>query len=178
MSNVLLRLRVFFAHTARRRLFYIALLLLIALTDYAVCARTARAYEFMSVKDGKPIVERRFLPRTFSKETAIERYVSEYLLGPVSVDSSYLFAKGVSVRTVIVRGGVASVDLSADAAFPLEPGLDVRRSLAILIAGIERNFPSLKRVKVYIEGHEPYAESLSERHSNESVSKKGKSVDK
>lgn len=169
---------MFFAHAARRRLAYVAVLLLIALADYAFCARTARAFEFTSLKDGKPVVERRFLPRTFSREAAVERYVAEYLLGPSSVDCANLFPRGVSVRSVMLRGGIATVDLSSDAAFPVEPGVDVRRSLAILITGIERNFPSLKRASIYIEGHEPYADYLSTGLSAESASKKGKSVDK
>jgi hypothetical protein len=178
MNTVLLHLRNFAAEPSRRRASYIALLLLVGLIDYAASSRTARSFEFVSLKDGKPIVERRFIPRTFSREEAIGRYVAEYLLGPADVEAAYLFDKNAALRSVIVRNGVANVDLSGDAAFPPLSGLDVRASMNILITGIKRNFPSIKHAKVYIEGHEPYAVPLSENPLKESASKKGKSVDK
>jgi hypothetical protein len=59
--------------------------------DYALTNRTARSFEFPSISGGYSVVERRFLPRTFSREEAIRRYVSEYLLGPAALGSSRLF---------------------------------------------------------------------------------------
>lgn len=178
MNTVLRQLQLFAAVPSRRRASYIVLLLLIGFIDYAVSYRTARSFEFVSLKDGRSVVERRFLPRNFSVEDAIALYVAEYLLGPTGIDSAFLFDKNASLRSVLVRDGVAHVNLSAEAAFPAESGVDVRASLAILIAGIERNFFSIKHADVYIEGHEPYAVPHSESTPDQSDSKKGKSVDK
>ena len=178
MNAAISRIRIFFADASRRRLSYLAVLLLFAAGDYAFSARSARTFVFVSLLDGGPVVERRFLPRKFKTEAALSIYIAEYLLGPATVGSSFLFSKGTRLETLMVRGGVAHVDLSSDAAFPPEPGLDVRDSLTILVSGIERNFPGLKQAKVYIEGHEPYAYEVSAGSSNETLAKNGKSVDK
>ncbi len=178
MNSAIARLQAFFGAPFRRRLFYIAVLFLFAAVDIALAARSTRVFEFVSILDGRTELERRFLPRTFSREESVRRYVAEYLLGPTDIEFAMPFYRGTSLRSVMVRGGVAYVDLSASAALPADEGLDVRRSLDILIMGIKLNFPSLKDAKVYIEGHEPYADSVSETPQNGSVPKKGKSVDK
>lgn len=178
MNTVTLRLRAFFSDTFRRRSLYLALLLIGALADYAASGKVARSFEFRSLRDGRPVVERRFLRRSATREESVGAYVAEYLLGPSDIDSAYLFDRGSSVRTVILRGRVAHVDLSAAAAFPAERGVDVRTSLNILISGIKRNFPNIKHAAVYIEGHEPYAISDSGGSGDGSVPKTGKSVDK
>ena len=178
MNTALHRLRSFTADPIRRRFSYLVILLFAGLFDYVLTNRTARSFEYLPLTRRASVIERRFLPRAFSQEAAIGRYVAEYLLGPTDIDSASLFDKSTALRSILVREGIAHVDLTAEAAFPAEEGVDLRASLVILIAGIERNFPSIKRAKVYIEGHEPFAVPVSETSPEQSASKKGKSVDK
>lgn len=161
-----------------RRSAYLLALALFALGDFILTPRSARTFEFVSLLDDRPTVERRFVPRRFGLEASLETYVAEYLLGPTVVESAYLFLKGSRVESVLVRDGVAHIGISQDAAFPSEPGLDVRDSMNILISGIRRNFPNLKRVMVYIGGFEPYASDYLGTRLAAELPKKGKSVDK
>jgi hypothetical protein len=135
-------------------------LFLFAFTDYIFTARVSRSFVFPDMDGKGSSVEYRFLPRTRGLENQIEQYVAEALLGPVSVDSSSLFIKGTRVLSVLARDGVAYIDLSEDAALSAQTGTSatfLRDSIAELVAGIGRNFPSLKRVSVFIGGYEPYA---------------------
>jgi len=156
-------------------------LCIFALADYIILARVARSFVFPDMNGKASSVEYRFLPRMRGLENQIEQYVAEALLGPVSVDSSSLFLKGTRVLSVLARDGVAYIDLSEDAALSAQSGASatfLRDSLAGLIAGIGRNFPSLKRVSVFIGGHEPYAFADSVLPGSKSDAKYGKSVDK
>jgi len=149
-------------------------LFLFALTDYILSARVSRSFVFPDMNGKGNSVEYRFLPRTRGLENQIEQYVAEALLGPVSVDSSFLFIKGTRVLSVLAREGVAYIDLSEDAALSAQTGSSatfLRDSLAGLVAGIGRNFPSLKRVSVFIGGHEPYAFADSVLPGSESDAK-------
>ncbi len=135
-------------------------LFLFALADYIFSAKVYRSFVFPDNNGKGSSVEYRFLPRSRGLENRIEQYVAETLLGPVSVDSSSLFIKGTRVLSVLAREGMAYIDLSEDAALSAQSGSSatfLRDSLAELDAGIGRNFPSLKRVSVFIGGHEPYA---------------------
>ncbi len=178
MNTFLMHLRSLVADPTRRRAIYLVVLFLFGLSDYVLGWRTARSFEFISRRDGKPVVERRFLPRTFSREDAVSRYVSEYLLGPTDVAAAALFDKEAALRSVLLRDGVAHVDLTPESAFPVETAGGVLNAGSILASGIERNFPSIKHVVVYIEGHELFAGSQKELLPADSASKKGKSVDK
>jgi len=130
------------------------------------------------VLDGKPRVERRYVPRAFNREDALSRYVSELLLGPTDVESGLLFTKGTFVKSVMIRKGIAYIDLSKDAAVPAESLPDVRKPIASAISDIERNFPLVKHAKIYIEGHEPYASDVPVKPASGESPKNGKSVDK
>jgi len=135
-------------------------LCIFALADYLFSARVSRSFVFPDMNGKFRPAEYRFLPRMRGLENQIEQYVAEALLGPVSVDSSSLFIKGTRVLSVLAREGVAYIDLSEDAALSAQSGSSatfLRDSLSELVAGIGRNFPSLKRVSVFIGGHEPYA---------------------
>ena len=149
-------------------------LFLFALTDYIFSARVSRSFVFPDMNGKHSSIEYRYLPRTRGLENQIEQYVAEALLGPVSVNSSSLFVKGTRVLSVLAREGVAYIDLSEDAALSAQSGSSatfLRDSLAELVAGIGRNFPSLKRVSVFIGGYEPYAFANSVLPGSESDAK-------
>ena len=178
LSAGLSRLRAFFSPQARRRLLYLVLLLAVAALDYACSWRQSRTFTFFSALDGKPRIERRYLPRTLNSEEALSRYVSELLLGPSDVESGMLFSKGSFVKSVMIRKGIAYIDLSKDAAIPAESRTDIRSVIASAKADVVRNFPHLKHANIYIEGHEPYASEVSAETLIGDSSKNGKSVDK
>lgn len=178
LSAGLSRLRVFFSSPARRRLSYILFLFAAAAFDYACSWRQSRTFTFFSALDGKPRIERRYLPRSIDSEEALSRYVSELLLGPSDVESGLLFPKGSFVKSVMIRKGIAYIDLSKDAAIPAENRPDIRSVIASAKADVERNFPLVKHANFYIEGHEPYASEVAATPPSGESPKNGKSVDK
>jgi hypothetical protein len=178
LSAGLSRLGAFFSPPSRRRFSYLALLFAVAALDYAGSWRQSRTFTFFSALDGKPRIERRYLPRSLNSEEALSRYVSELLLGPSDVESGMLFSKGSFVKSVMIRKGIAYIDLSKDAAIPAESRPDIRSVVASAKADVVRNFPLIKHANIYIEGHEPYASDVSADARIGDSSKNGKSVDK
>lgn len=167
-----------FSSPKRRRLSYLLLLAAVAALDYGFTWRSTRTFTFYSVLDGKPRVERRYLPRSLNEEVALSRYVSELLLGPSEVDSGMLFSKGAYLKAVMVRNGTAYIDLSRDAAIPVDSKPDARLAISSAISDIRRNFPLIKHASIYIEGHEPYASDVTAVPPKGESPKNGKSVDK
>ena len=167
-----------YASVARyRRAFYLFLLGSIALIDYLAMGSTSATFVFYNVRNGKAGVETRALPRKGTPEFRAARYVEEALLGSESVSLGRLFPKGTRLESFMIREGIAYLDLSATAALPAEMEVDARRSLAALAAGLERNFGSIKTVRIFIAGHEPYITELAETKDFSPSSKKTKNVD-
>ncbi|MDR2519228.1 MAG: GerMN domain-containing protein [Spirochaetaceae bacterium] len=116
-----------------------------------------RTFVFYAIGDNRLMVEDRMLPRLASEELAIQRYVEEALLGPVSPRAAPLFYKEARLRSLLYRDAVVYADLSEEAALPaLEEGRpkdgEVLRSLHGLDAGIRRNFPAVQEVRLFING--------------------------
>ncbi|MDR2494729.1 MAG: GerMN domain-containing protein [Spirochaetaceae bacterium] len=98
------------------------------------------------------------LPRLSSEELSVRRYVEETLLGPASPRTAPLFPRETRLRSLLYRDGVVYADLSERAALPpLEDRPpregEVFRSLRALDRGIRRNFPQVKDVRLFINGH-------------------------
>ncbi len=178
MSALLAAFRRYASVARYRRGFYLLLLLLVALIDFAASGKTFATFVFYGVRNGKPSVEIRALPRFGKRELRAARYVEEALLGSESVSLGRLFPKGTQLESLLIRDGTAFVDLSAAAALPTETEADARRSLATLAAGLERNFRSIKSVRIFIAGHEPFASDFAETEAFSPASKKTKNVDK
>ncbi len=168
-----------YASVARyRRGFYLLLLLLVALIEFTASGKSLATFVFYTVRNGKASVETRSLPRYGKLELRAARYVEEALLGSGTVSLGRLFPKGTRLDSLLIRDGTAFVDLSAAAALPAEAEVDARRSIATLAAGLRRNFRSIKTVRIFIAGHEPFASDLSEKDDFSPSSKKTKIVDK
>jgi hypothetical protein len=150
----------FLAAKPRRRLFYISLLCIVALTEFLVLGLVRRTFVFYSIERGRPVVEDRMLSRAKSREMDIKRYVEEALLGPVTLDTSPLFLPETRLRSLIYRDGVVYADFSESAAFPIIEGEDVFNSLYTLYEGIKRNFSYVKEVRLFIEGNEAFGEKF------------------
>jgi hypothetical protein len=93
-----------------------------------------------------------------SREAEIRRYVEEALLGPVSPGLAPLLSRETALYSLLFREGTAYISLSQAAA----EGPDCFRGLCALNAGIRRNFPSVRDVRIFVEGKEAYYERFRE----------------
>lgn len=167
---------------ARRAALFLAVLAF-SLVDWGVSGQVRRSYRFREVRGGHYATEIRYLPRVpGGLEAEAAFYVREYLLGPSSIEYDFLFTKGTTLDSFMVRGDRAYVDLSQEAALPVGEQLDLRRSVVELRSGLLRNFPGLGGVEIFIAGREPYAagkaETSSEIEADGGEPKKTKGVDK
>jgi spore germination protein GerM len=159
-KDALAGLAAFFHDKIRRRLVFLGLLGLFALTDFLVSGLVRRTFVFYPINDGTMVVEDRMLKRSSSRELDIGRYVEEALLGPVSPDMAPLFPGETRLRSLLYRNGVVYIDLSEDAALPLPEG-GLFRSFSALYEGIRRNFSFVKDVRFFINGKAAYFEEFN-----------------
>jgi hypothetical protein len=145
----------FFGEKRNRRLSYLILVGLIALGEFFISGLVRRTFVFYSNIEGSTVVEDRMLRRSSSRETDINRYLDEVLLGPVSPDSAPLFPRETRLESFMYRDGVVYADISEPALFPPGGG-DLFRNLLTLNEGIRRNFSFVKGVKIFIGGNEVF----------------------
>jgi hypothetical protein len=143
-----------------RRLAYLCVLFVLAFADFLLLGLARRTFVFYSIDNQVPAVEDRMVARTGSREHDLRRYVEETLLGPVALDSAPLFPRGTRLSSLLYRDGVAYVDLSPSAALAVTEGPGVFAALYTLYGGIKRNFSYVKDVRLFIGGHEAYAEKF------------------
>jgi len=143
----------FFTSTVKRRLFFIAVLAVLALTEFLVLGLARRTYIFYTIDDGNIVVEDRMLKHSKSREGDIIRYTEEMLLGPVAPDLLPLFPRETRLKSLLYRNGVVFADFSADAALPPLEGGKTVNNFRTFYAGILRNFPYVKDVRFFIEGN-------------------------
>ena len=143
----------FLSSTVKRRLFFIGILVLAALTEFLVLGLARRTFIFYTVDDGDIVVEDRMLKHAKSREGDIIRYTEEMLLGPVSPDLLPLFPRETRLKSLLYRNGVVFADFSADAALPPIEGGRTINNFRTFYAGILRNFPYVKDVRFFIDGN-------------------------
>ncbi|MDR0450431.1 MAG: GerMN domain-containing protein [Treponema sp.] len=115
-----------------------------------------RTFVFYSVTKGSVTVEDRMIRRAGNRETDLDRYVAEVLLGPASPDLSPLFPPETRLRSILYRDGVVYADLSEPAALPVSEGGDTFRNFLVLNEGIRRNFSYVKDVRLFVAGNPAY----------------------
>ena len=116
--------------------------------------RVRRSFEFYELETGKRRIEERFFPRSAAPEEAVRRYVEEVLLGPALPQAAPLFPKETRLRALLLREGTVYADLSGEAVLPPLEGRDVFQSLDTLERGIRRNFPWVRKIRLFIEGND------------------------
>ncbi|MDR1862443.1 MAG: GerMN domain-containing protein [Treponema sp.] len=151
----------FFGKKRNRRLCYLVLIGIFALGDFFISGLVRRTFVFYSNIEGTAVVEDRMLRRSSSRETDINRYVDEVLLGPVSPDSAPLFPSGTRLESFMYRDGIVYADLSESALFP-PGGADLFRNFLVLNEGIRRNFSFVEGVKIFIGGKEVFFNEFRE----------------
>lgn len=177
----------FFSRKDARLAAVLAALCAFAVVDAFASGTVRRTFLFSSLRGSRVVAERRSLPRAAvkrngatAKEALLEQYVSEALLGPFSANLGRLFHRDAGLSSVMLRGDVAFVSLSEEAAIPEPDSPDVASSLALLEKGLRSNFTFVKEIRFFIGGREPYREFVEEPPAGPSgkAVKKTKSVDK
>jgi hypothetical protein len=166
VKEVLSKLRTFLSKTKNRRLVYLVIICLFALTDFLYSGLARRTFVFYSDIGDNIVVEDRMLRRSGNRETDIRRYVQEALLGPASPGSNPLFPRETRLNSFLFRNAVVYADLTESAAIPLSGGDGVFRSLLTLNEGIRRNFSHVKNVKIFIGGSEVFFEEFRDIFTN------------
>ncbi|MDR0643473.1 MAG: GerMN domain-containing protein [Treponema sp.] len=126
--------------------------------------KTRQTFVFYDMKTGVSRTEERMvLKYPSSEEMQVKQYVEEAVFGPRISDSAPLFAHGTRLLSLLYRDGVVYINLSEDAAFPIvtdDTEMNAvsmtaarSRSFTTLDEGIKRNFPFVKQIVLFIEGH-------------------------
>ena len=160
LGKIIIVLGAVFRQERNRRLLYLLIISFIALGDFLYSGLARRTFVFYNIRSGSAEVESRLLHHSGNRETDIRRYVDEVLLGPVSVDSALLFARGTRLYTLMYRKGVVYANLTEPALFSPAEGEGVFHSFATLKEGIQRNFASVKDVRFFIGGNEAFFEEF------------------
>ena len=150
----------FMSSTVRRRLLWIGILCLAALTEFFILGLARRTFVFYTINDGIIVVEDRMLKHSKSREGDIIRYTEEMLLGPVAPDLLPLFPRETRLKSLLYRNGVVYADFTEDAALPPVEGGRTLDNFKTLHAGILRNFSHVRDVRFFIEGRAVYAEEF------------------
>ncbi|MDR0302863.1 MAG: GerMN domain-containing protein [Treponema sp.] len=147
----------FLAVKTKRRVLMLALLAVIALSEFLIFGLARRTFVFYTIDNREIVVEDRMLKRSRSREVDITRYTEETLLGPAAPDLLPLFPYGTRLKSLLYRDGVVYADFSVDAAMPPVEGGSTINSFHTLYDGILRNFSPVKDVRFFIDGHTAFA---------------------
>ena len=150
----------FFSIKRNRRISYLAVLSIFALSEFLFSGLVRRTFVFYSNIEETTVVEERMLRRSSDPETDIRRYIDEVLLGPVSPDSAPLFPRETRLYSFMYREDTVYADLTESAALPPEGKAGVFQGLLTLNEGIRRNFPYIKDVRIFIGGNEVFFEEF------------------
>jgi hypothetical protein len=129
------------------------LLCAIALADYLSADFVRRTFVFKEMDTGQDRIEERMIMRTESREGDISRYVEEVILGPLSPGTVPLIDRNARLEALLLRGNAVYLDLSEEAVIP-QAGSGILDSFEVLRGEITRNFPFVKRVRIFIAGNE------------------------
>jgi spore germination protein GerM len=157
LKTVIIYAIEFLADKTKRRITMLALITVIALTEFLILGLARRTFVFYTIDGGEIKVEDRMVKRARSREVDIIRYAEETLLGPVNPDLLPLFPYGTKLRSLLYRDGVVYADFSADAALPPVEGGGINNNFRTFYDSVLRNFSSVKDVRFFIEGRTAFA---------------------
>jgi len=157
IRTIIIHVVEFMAVKVKRRIFLLALISIIALTEFLIMGLARRTFVFYNIDNGEIVVEDRMLKRSRSREVNIIRYTEEALLGPVDPDLLPLFPYGTRLRSLLYRDGVVYADFSAEAALPPIEGGNIYNNFRTFYEGVLRNFSTVKDVRFFIDGRTAFA---------------------
>ena len=157
---ILSKIGSFLAVGRNRYIVLLSIVSILALGDFLLSGLTRRTLVFFSNIGDHALVEDRMLRRSGDRETDIRRYVNQVLLGPANPRSNPLFPRETRINTFMLRDGVVFVDLTEDAAIPLNMEAGVFRSFLTLNEGIRRNFSYVNDVRLFIGGNAVFFEEF------------------
>jgi len=157
IKTIIIHVVEFMADKTKRRIFLLALISVIALTEFLIMGLARRTFVFYNIDNGEIVVEDRMLKRSRSREVNITRYTEEALLGPVNPDLLPLFPYGTRLKSLLYRDGIVYADFSAEAALPPVEGGNVYKNFRTFYEGVLRNFSTVKDVRFFIEGTTAFA---------------------
>jgi hypothetical protein len=152
IKTIILSIVEFLAVKTKRRIAMLALIAVIALTEFLMLGLARRTFVFYTIDNGDIVVEDRMLKRARSREVDIIRYTEEALLGPVDPNLLPLFPYGTRLKSLLYRDGVVYADFSADAVMPPVEGGNIYNNFRTFYDGILRNFSMVKDVRFFIDG--------------------------
>jgi hypothetical protein len=133
--------------------------LLIALAIYLIWPppRIARTLFFPGNTTSKLTGEQRLVPRTRSRDRALELIVEEVILGPTMIAHGRAVPRETRIQSFVVAGDVVYVDLSPEILFDSdEVRVDTRDGIEAIVRSLRYNFRSIENVQVTINGQVPY----------------------
>ena len=144
--------------TAKRKITAFAFFL-VFLASLAVSAYFFRSYKnksrwifyFNSYDCEENCFEARYSPE-MDIDKAVKFFVDDLVLGAMTNRFKRLFALGTKVDFCFLSGDELYVGLSKDALFVNTETFNLRGNVDLLRKNVEKNFPSIAAVNVYIDG--------------------------
>ncbi len=115
--------------------------------------KTRYTVEFPEIGTEDTVTEIRFLPRN-PVQGKINAYVEEILLGPSVPRSRPLFSRGTKADFCFLREKTLYVGLNVQAVYQDAESEKFGRGKALFEKNIKKNFPSVKKIEFFVDGHE------------------------
>jgi hypothetical protein len=108
--------------------------------------------------DNRLVGEYRVLPRERGREARIGQLVEEVILGPSNILSYNIFQRSTGLRAIhLVKPRTVVIDLEREAMERIrDRELSVTESLDILAKTVRSNFPTLREIRLLIDGQVPF----------------------
>ncbi|MBD5408940.1 MAG: GerMN domain-containing protein [Treponema sp.] len=115
-----------------------------------------RTFVYKSTASDSLCIETRYLASD-SAEGKIQNYIDELILGSISERCQNIFPKGTTLLSCFERNGELYVDFSDDLIRNADPkSTNFSESFALFCNNIQRNFPKLQKIYIFINGTEAY----------------------
>ena len=82
--------------------------------------------------------------------------MQELLLGPAGNGFQPLFALEARLESCFVQDDILFINLSREALFPGESTSSLQDGVELVAFNVEKNFPWIKSVEIYIDGNKAY----------------------
>lgn len=116
-----------------------------------------RSFIFQASDSDKIRIETRYVPIN-PPQGKVQYFIDELLLGAVSEHCSPVCASGTKVISCFQREGTLYLDLSKEFLRDDAYQADFRKQLDLIRLNIQKNFPGIKNIEIFIDGKTPFGE--------------------